>query len=322
MASRGKYRSYTIKFKLEVLRYALNHSKAEASRRYGVHRKLVQTWCRQEDELLSTSSSRRRLPGAGLKARYADIDEELYQWLLEQRQSGHRVSGKRLRREALRLHAEKGDQLFKASSGWLKCWRRRHNISLRRRTTTAQKLPSDLEEKIVEFYHKIIRLCKRYNYNSNRIGNMDETAVYLDMPGEFTLQETGSKTVSIRTTGHDKDKVTVMLAALGDGTKIAPLVIFKGVRAPKNVPNGIVVAMSRNGWNNEEITKLWLEKCWGRLRNSFPRMLVWDSFKSHIMASVRERVNSHYNTHGRYPWGLYWTPSANGEVSLTAGGRR
>ena len=37
-----------------------------------------------------------------------------------------------------------------------------------------------------------------------------------------------------------------MLAALGDGTKSAPLVIFKGVRAPKNVPNRIVLAMSKN----------------------------------------------------------------------------
>ena len=40
MSSRGRYRSYTIKFKLEVVRYALNHSKAEASRKFGVHRKL------------------------------------------------------------------------------------------------------------------------------------------------------------------------------------------------------------------------------------------------------------------------------------------
>lgn len=67
MASCGKYRSYTIILKLEVVRYAFNHSNAEASRRYGVHRKLVQKWCHQESELLFTSSSRRHLPGGGLK---------------------------------------------------------------------------------------------------------------------------------------------------------------------------------------------------------------------------------------------------------------
>ena len=99
------------------------------------------------------------------------------------------------------------------------------------------------------------------------------------------------------TTGHEKDKVTVMLGALGDGTRLPPLIIFKGVRPPKDVPNGVIVVMSRNGWNNEEITKLWLEKCWGRLRNSLSRMLVWDSFKSHVMASIREKVKNHYNSH-------------------------
>ena len=83
----------------------------------------------------------------------------------------------------------------------------------------------------------------------------------------------------MQTTGHDKDKVTVILAALGDGTKLPPFVIFKVVRPPKKVPSGIIVAMSENGWNNENITELWLEKCWGRLCNSFPRLLVWDSFK-------------------------------------------
>ena len=36
-----------------------------------------------------------------MKAKHRDIDEQLYQWLLEQRVSGHRVSGKCLKREAL-----------------------------------------------------------------------------------------------------------------------------------------------------------------------------------------------------------------------------
>lgn len=125
---------------------------------------------------------------------------------------------------------------------------------------------------------------------------MDETAIYLDMQGESTLQVTGTRTVLFRTTGHDKDKVTVMLAALGDGTKINLVVTIKGVRPLKNIPNGIIVATSQNGWNNEEITQLLLEKCWGRLRNSLPRMLMWDS-KSHVMAYIRESMKSHYNTY-------------------------
>ena len=52
--------------------------------------------------------------------------------------------------------------------------------------------------------------------------------------------------------------------------------------------------MSKNGWNNVDIMA---EKCWGKLRNSFPRLLVWDSFKSHVTASIRQKVKDHYNSH-------------------------
>jgi hypothetical protein len=161
-----------------------------------------------------------------MKAKFGDIDEDLYQWLLEQRTRGHRVSGKRLKSKALRLHKEKGNQSFKASDGWLQRWRKRHKVSLRRKTTTAQQLPQDLGDKVVDFHHQIIRLRKHYAYEFSRIGNMDETAVYFDMPGESTLEETGTRTVAVHTTGHNKDKVTVMLGALADGTKLPPLVIL------------------------------------------------------------------------------------------------
>ena len=90
MSARGKYRSYTTKFKLEVVKYAVNSSKLAASKKFGIHRNLVQTWCKQENAI---SSSRRRLPGGGMKAKYRDIDKQLYRWLLEQRESGHRMSG-------------------------------------------------------------------------------------------------------------------------------------------------------------------------------------------------------------------------------------
>ena len=84
MSSRGKYRSYTVRSKLKVVEYACNHSKKAASQKYGVHKKLVQTWCRQESELSAILLSRKRLPGGGIKAKYSEIDEELYEWLSQQ----------------------------------------------------------------------------------------------------------------------------------------------------------------------------------------------------------------------------------------------
>lgn len=100
------------------------------------------------------------MPSGGMKVKYGDIEEELYHWLLEQRDSGHHMSGKQLNRE---VHSEKGDQSCKACDGWLKCWRRRHHVSFRRKTTTvAQHLPQDLEEKVVDFHCQVTRLQRCY----------------------------------------------------------------------------------------------------------------------------------------------------------------
>ena len=55
---------------------------------------------------------------------------------------------------------------------------------------------------------------------------MDETTVYLDVPGEAILEDTGAQTFSIQTTGHEKNKVAGMLGALGDRTRLSPPLII------------------------------------------------------------------------------------------------
>ena len=50
---------------------------------------------------------------------------------------------------------------------------------------------------------------------------------------------------------------------------------------------GVVVAATRNGWMNENLTSDWVEKVWTNF--SFAkRMLVWDSFKCHISDERKE----------------------------------
>ena len=58
-----------------------------------------------------------------------------------------------------------------------------------------------------------------------------------------------------------------------------------------NTP-GVVVALGRNGWMNEELT---MDRVWGSL-NFGRRLLVWDAYKCHIMDSVRSCVDKHTNT--------------------------
>ena len=91
-------------------------------------------------------------------------------------------------------------------------------------------------------------------------------------------------------------RFTVVLAAMANGKKLKPFVVFKGVCvvAELNRVLGVVVALSRNGWINEELTKDWVCRVWGKL-NFQKQLLVWDAYKRHLMASVQE-VTKRTNT--------------------------
>ena len=126
----------------------------------------------------------------------------------------------------LRLKAKEfcNDPEFKASVGWYVNWKRRHSITLRTKTTLAQRLPNDLEEKIVQFHRFIIAARHRHGYSLSRIFNMDETPMRFEMPSSRTLEFSGSRTVPVKSCGAEKRSFTVTLAVAADGKKLPPKV--------------------------------------------------------------------------------------------------
>lgn len=68
-----------------------------------------------------------------------------------------------------------------------------------------------------------------------------ERNVYFYKPSTTTVDRKGSKSVLVKTTGHEKIIITVMLLAVADGRKLTPLVILKGKDFPKDkLPSGII----------------------------------------------------------------------------------
>ena len=182
---------------------------------------------------------------------------------------GVRVTGKALRLEALHLHQQYGNQSFKASKGWFNQFKKRHNLSFRRSTHIAQHSKELTDDRVDKFLRFVIKLHCSRSYDMGEIGNMDETPVWLEMPGKSTFASKGDSEVRVSSTGHEKQKLTVTLGAYADGTKMAPLVHLPGVRPPNkdDIPRGLVVYMCGSGqksWANEESIKFWLNKLWGR----------------------------------------------------------
>ena len=155
-------------------------------------------------------------------------------FITEKRDKGLPVSREVIHLKALEFARAANIPNFKASLGWCRRMMRRNGLSLRRRTTLAQRLPNDFNEKLFEYQRYVINLRKTHNYPLEQIGNADETAVYFDMPTKVTVNAKGAKSVLVKTTGSEKMRVTVMLCALADGRKLPPFVILKR----KNLPEG------------------------------------------------------------------------------------
>jgi len=164
---------------------------------------------------------------------------------------GFAVSGLMLRQKAKELSADPG---FKASLGWYQNWKRRHSVSFRAETTLAQRLPDDMEEKVVQFHRLIIAARQQAGYPLSRIFNMDETPMLFELPLSRTLEFTGSRTVPV----------------------LRPR---RSEFPPSFLP--------QKGMDGRAGVKEWIRQCLPRTRNHEQSLLVWDSFRAHLTDDVK-----------------------------------
>ena len=182
----------------------------------------------------------------GKTAAWPELEVDLLSWITEKRNNGLAILPSLVRLKALELAKHRKYQIpeghFKAGNHWCQTFMKRNGLSLRQKTTLAQRLPDDYEEKIVRFHRYIIDRRNEHNYLLHLTANMDETPLTFDMPPNRTINSIGEKTVKIRPTGNEKNRVTVVLACAGDGTKLKPMVIFKRKTLPKINKHGVVVS--------------------------------------------------------------------------------
>ena len=139
---------------------------------------------------------------------------------------------------------------------------------------------------------------QRNNYDLDCIIAMDETSVWHEMISNTTVTDKGAKSVVPKTTGHEKSKVTVTLAAKANGDKLKPYIVFPGhkreVRKLQKEPafkNRCYVESTINGWMNENTTIDWVENVLKTFNFGKRRLFACDSFRAHLVQSVKELLN-------------------------------
>lgn len=232
-----KRSSYSVAEKLQVLQYAKQYGLRPAGRHFTIDHSMISRWQKQKEELELVKKRKRRRIGnnLGRKAQYSEAEADLKAWIVEFRQDGIAVTPKIVKTYMKELLANKfadiypgASENFLASQCWFYGFLKRYDFAMRRKTKIGQKLPAHLNIKLLESQRFIIKKQNQFEYELSEIGNMDETPVYFDMVGNLTIDKRGAKTVQVRTTENDKNRFTCVLTILADGTKLLPIVIFKG----------------------------------------------------------------------------------------------
>ncbi|KAI8494007.1 hypothetical protein Bbelb_283540 [Branchiostoma belcheri] len=109
----------------------------------------------------------------------------------EVREKGVAVNSTLMKIQAKKLSG--GVDSYKASNGWISCLKKRYGLSNRRKTSAAQKLPEDLQDKVLSFQRRMIQLREQYDYPVCDVFNMDETPLTFDMPSDWIIDYTGKK---------------------------------------------------------------------------------------------------------------------------------
>lgn len=297
MAPLGKQsrRSYDAKFKLRAVEFAENHGNREAGRQFDVSEKIIRDW-RKAHSVLRTMKSTKKA-NRGKKARWPDLERSLRTWVLQQRAEGRGLSTVQLRLKAKALAAESNVTGFNGGPSWCFRFMRRNQLVMRARTTVCQKLPDDFQAQLDNFSSFVREEVAKKNVSASHIVNMDEVPLTFDIPLGRSIAEKGQKTVTVRTTGHEKSHFTVVLACCADGTKLPPMLIFKRKTLPKdNFPPTVVIQANTKGWMDEGMMSVWLDRCFSRRPDGFfhvkPGMLVMDSMRAHITDIVKKKISS------------------------------
>ena len=290
------------------------HSKRSTANKFNIEPKQLREWIKNKEHLLKAAPYIQRL-NTGARPKYPQLEVELMEWFRESRSQLKVVTRYMIQAKARSLakkqvyEAEyRGIKNARFSQKWVDGFMTRHNLANRRKTTISQRLPENYIEQQSEFLSYVLFRRREHQYPLSLIANMDETPMAFNLPNNTTVEQRGTRTVSILSTGHERSNFTVVLTCMSDGTKLPPVIIFKLVNIPREeFPDGVIIRANKKGWMNESEMIWWVENIWTQRarRGINPRsLLVLDSFTAHITDSVKNRFREKHTDLAVIPGGL------------------
>ena len=173
-------------------------------------------------------------------------------------------------------------------------WCEREKIVQRRVTHVAQNTLYNVTY-LIDFVSYINSQIVTSKYPLSAVVSLDETNLCFDPCNlSNTLADKGDRTIRIKTSGASS-RCTVILAVAMDGTKLPPLIVFKGkpgARVAKefgplsDYPGRCEYTVQLSAWVDEVVFLTWIKKVWEVYSERMDRSyILMDEFRVHMMGS-------------------------------------
>ena len=195
----------------------------------------------------------------------------------------------------------------------------RNHLTFRIGTHIGQEHSENYKEKMFEFIKLVESYRKCNDLELDQIANMDETPLFLNMARTRAIAKIGSKTVNIKTHGQEKVRVIVILWIVADGTKLPPVVVFKGNpngRVAKELEKHPLVESKQlfafwqnKAWNNKDVMKKWINVVWRKYAHfklKKKNMLVLDEASVHKIPEIKKSLELSETKVMMIPGGRTW----------------
>jgi hypothetical protein len=173
MSARQERSSYSVAFKLNVIKFAKEHGNRAGERHFGPPptKKIICAWRKQEEELLKLEKNKHSYRTHA--AKWPKLESEVKKWITDHRNNGISVSMKMIICEARRWAVAHIINDSAGTGAWCYRFMKRHGLCMCTRTRISKRMPAEYEAKILEFHKFVIGARKKTCFGLSQIGNMD-----------------------------------------------------------------------------------------------------------------------------------------------------
>ena len=218
-------------------------------------------------------------------------EEFLVEWILEEDERGFPPSHARTREMAARILRINGDTKPLGKKWVVKFLERNPRVkSVVGRKIEAVRLDGTSQQALEGFFQRFQEVRDKYNVLLENIWNMDEHGIALGVCTNSQVLASASKKRTYTKSPESREWVSILEAISTTGSKIKPLVIFKGKSLQtswfhaEHVPDWLYTT-SENGWTSNNIAMGWLHTIFipeTKPTSNQARILVCDGHGSHI----------------------------------------